>query len=708
MTVATLGIKVPTGPIQKGVTKLDDLSGAARRAERSAAGMGTTASGAARKVQVENQRAARSAQQLEKSYSRIPGAIKLVTAAIFTLGGAFVSIRKFVDNTVVAESALRQLESALASTGGVSGQTTKSLLDMAASLQDVTTYGDETINAAQGILLTFTKIGGDTFPKATEAVLNVATAMKTDLKSAAIQVGKALNDPKTGMDALTRSGITFSDDQKFVIKQLTETGQVAKAQALILKELETQFGGSARAARQTLGGALTSLSNAWGDLFEVSSGASNNLRMSIEGLIDAIRRPEFTAFVEMVGVSLFNALTIAARAVGMIVDHLGDMFDILKVIVAAKTVVWIATLSASFLNLALIIRKVGIVTALFSRIGKVNIVMMAALSAIIAKATGHYEGFEKALTGIFTAAKNLLPEEIANGIDATIASLTSFDFESDKLADNLVMLQNNADGLADSFVGAAAAAKKATEDSKEATKNAAAAAKLAAKQLEDGVEFTKQVAGGFIQDLKSNLEEGKGVWASFAEAALSALDKISNRLLDSALDGLFGGGGAGSGIGGLLSGLFGGSSGAASAASGVTLGSVYHAGGVAGQSGGASRAVASSVFNNAPRYHGGGVAGLKPNEVPAILERGERIIPNGASAGGASAMHITLGVSIDEEGTIKPFVESVSANVSATVVQQATPGIVKQSARTVGAEIGGGSYDKQMGRYNARAGAIPR
>jgi len=112
------------------------------------------------------------------------------------------------------------------------------------------------------------------------------------------------------------------------------------------------------------------------------------------------------------------------------------------------------------------------------------------------------------------------------------------------------------------------------------------------------------------------------------------LDKISNRLLDSALDGVFGGGG---GLGNIFGSLFGGggAGSVASGASGVTLGGIYHSGGVAGAPGGSSRAVASSVFNNAPRYHGGGVAGLKPNEVPAILERGETIIPNGASSGGA-------------------------------------------------------------------------
>lgn len=51
----------------------------------------------------------------------------------------------------------------------------------------------------------------------------------------------------------------------------------------------------------------------------------------------------------------------------------------------------------------------------------------------------------------------------------------------------------------------------------------------------------------------------------------------------------------------------------------------FHGGGIAG----AARLFRSNinpmVFGAAPRYHGGGIAGLAPNEVPAILERGERI-----------------------------------------------------------------------------------
>lgn len=217
------------------------------------------------------------AKQLDGAFGQLKTAIKGLIA------GASVGlvINKIVEETSAAQFAAAQLNAALKSTGGVAGQSAEALLQHASALQKMTMFGDDAIIGAQSMLLTFTKIQGDTFPKATEAVLDVAQAMGTDLKSAAIQVGKALNDPVRGVTALARSGIQFSDAQKEMIAKLVETNRLAEAQTLILKELETQFGGSARAARSTLGGALEGLKNDFGDLFEISN-------ENTQGLVNAI------------------------------------------------------------------------------------------------------------------------------------------------------------------------------------------------------------------------------------------------------------------------------------------------------------------------------------------------------------------------------------------------------------------------------------
>jgi hypothetical protein len=80
----------------------------------------------------------------------------------------------------------------------------------------------------------------------------MSTAMGTDPKQAAIQLGKALNDPVKGISALSRVGVTFTDQQKKTIGALVKGGKTAEAQKIILKELSSEFGGAA-AASSTMG-----------------------------------------------------------------------------------------------------------------------------------------------------------------------------------------------------------------------------------------------------------------------------------------------------------------------------------------------------------------------------------------------------------------------------------------------------------------------
>jgi hypothetical protein len=230
----------------------------------------------------------------EEGAAAVESSMKKLNAAAIAAGAAIgvtlvAGLKKAVDASVTAQFAQAQLAASIQSTGNAAGQSVAGLNDHAAALQKVSNFGDEAINKAQSLLLTFTKIQGDTFPKATEAVLDVATAMGTDLQSAAIQVGKALNDPILGVTALARSGIQFTQSQKDTIKALVETGQQAEAQRLILKELETQFGGSAKAARETLGGALKGVSNAFGDMFEISKDGSRGLVVALNAVEKSIQ-----------------------------------------------------------------------------------------------------------------------------------------------------------------------------------------------------------------------------------------------------------------------------------------------------------------------------------------------------------------------------------------------------------------------------------
>jgi hypothetical protein len=129
--------------------------------------------------------------------------------------GLALSISEAMD----AQGVQAQLAQVLKSTGGAAGVTADMANDLASSLTSVTRFGDEAILSGENLLLTFTGIGKDVFPAATEVMLDMSQAMGQDLKSSAIQLGKALNDPAEGMTALTRVGVTFTEEQKKQVGQ---------------------------------------------------------------------------------------------------------------------------------------------------------------------------------------------------------------------------------------------------------------------------------------------------------------------------------------------------------------------------------------------------------------------------------------------------------------------------------------------------------
>ena len=144
--------------------------------------------------------------------------------------------------------ATAQVQAALTSTNNAAGLSMKQLEESATSLASNTKFSQTDVFGMQSLLLTFTSVKDKIFNEAQPAIMDLAQRMGGDLKGASIQVGKALNDPTQGMTALRRVGVSFSEEQKTVIKRLQETGDLAGAQKIILKELASEFGGSAQAA----------------------------------------------------------------------------------------------------------------------------------------------------------------------------------------------------------------------------------------------------------------------------------------------------------------------------------------------------------------------------------------------------------------------------------------------------------------------------
>ena len=267
-----------------------------------------------KQAQDTSREAARGASQwnvLGKALDGLRANITGIVGAYLGFRGVQKLFGAIIDNTVEAERVAAQLEARVKSTGQVAGFTAEQLLQLAKDFQSVTSFGDEAIATAETLLLSFTNIRGDNFTKTTAAVLDMATALGTDLGSAATTVGKALNDPIKGLTALQRAGVQFSAQQRILIKQLVETGDVAGAQGVILDTLQKKFGGSAAAERDTFGGAIKALKESFGDLLE-GKGGLPEARDAIESLIKLFKDPQtISAFGELTAAVLRSAAVLA-------------------------------------------------------------------------------------------------------------------------------------------------------------------------------------------------------------------------------------------------------------------------------------------------------------------------------------------------------------------------------------------------------------
>lgn len=199
---------------------------------------------------------------------------EIAVESLLAAGQAFIGfIQDSFQGALDSEEVIAKLNSTIEATGGVAGVTSEAALELAAGFARVTKFSDDAVTEAETLLLTFTNIGNKVFPRATAALLDMATIMGTDAKSGAIQLGKALNNPVEGITALTRVGVTFTAEQEKLINKMVRAGDIAGAQGVILAELEREFGGAAEAAGETFAGKLEILQNRIGEVGEGIAGA---------------------------------------------------------------------------------------------------------------------------------------------------------------------------------------------------------------------------------------------------------------------------------------------------------------------------------------------------------------------------------------------------------------------------------------------------
>lgn len=211
------------------------------------------------------------------NFGVLANAASVATGAIGSVGHA---IGGLISDAQESAKVARVTANVIKTTGGAAKVTADHVGDLATAISNKTGADDEAVQSGQNLLLTFTNIkngvgaGNDIFDQASQTIVDMAAAMNngevsaSGLKSSSVQLGKALNDPIKGITALSKVGVSFTDQQKEQIKALVKNGDTMGAQKIILRELNKEFGGTAAAATTPAQKATV----AWGNFREQLGG----------------------------------------------------------------------------------------------------------------------------------------------------------------------------------------------------------------------------------------------------------------------------------------------------------------------------------------------------------------------------------------------------------------------------------------------------
>lgn len=222
-------------------------------------------------------------------------AIGGLAAAALSAAGAFAAFYaagqegiKFYAET---ERYLARTEAQLKATGAAVGFTSSELNDFAGSLAMNTLASVDGVRNAMSVMMTFRSVTGETFKTAIKLAQDLAEVYQTDVSSEAKNLGRALESPAEAVTLLKRKGIELTEAQKDLIQSFVESGEKAKAQEIILHELQKRVGGAGEAAASdTVAGALDTLGQATEELkeaFATATGITDIYKKSVNWLAQA-------------------------------------------------------------------------------------------------------------------------------------------------------------------------------------------------------------------------------------------------------------------------------------------------------------------------------------------------------------------------------------------------------------------------------------
>lgn len=269
----------------------------------------------------------------------------------------------------------------------------------------------------------------------------------------------------------------------------------------------------------------------------------------------------------------------------------------------------------------------------------------------------HWPNFSPAEIACRGTGKLVINEDALDRLQALRAALSGGDAENplDEAAASADRVTAALDGTSAAAGRAGAAVRSAGEETRAGAEAAATGWAAVSETLADYAAKAREIGGDIGQALVGAFRGAENAIGEFVKTGkLKFGDLVTSLIADlaklAARRFILGP------LAGVLSGVLGN-------LGGGIFANILYAGGMV-DAAGPGRMVPALAFAGAPRMHSGGWAGLRPDEVPAILQRGERVLSRREAAGYGNGGNVTVNINArDAEsfrlpGSTKPSLSS--------------------------------------------------
>lgn len=562
----------------------------------------------------------------------------------YLAGGAFIGALQDVSQAYIEqERALNKMATAMKNQGDYSKAALNDMEAYASQIQETSTVADEAAMSAMANLKSYGMLN-DEVKRAIQVAVDFASAKKEEGMTVV-----------AASEILGKAYIGQTERLKKYVGEIDETKSAAEKFNIVMERLRSMFGGAAQAELDTYEGKITQVKNAFGDMKEdlgklalafgtaflpQIKGVIEELKKATEGMLmffDTTKRG-IEEHKRMAIIDEMNELERLMKDGPSWWDRLkssifGESGDMPENTVAAQVYGKKEEWAARYAELQAELQKVGQTIHTFDVEEKK--VAPGGKRTI-------YDDKDKEKDAQKERDKWL--NEYLKGVDQAMKA----EQERSELVGQLYMMdwqwtiERN-----DKQLKAEEEYMKSLEDIRMAQLEAEADARdqqlkdeqRAAKEMESIWTHTAELMQDNFSSLFIDVMQGKLTsFADFASRIFQSIQKAASDYLGQiATDFIFGdsrkSGGSGSGLFGSLlkfgGSLIGSAVGGAgvSTFSGAEMNSMMwlHKGGVVGETPAPMRFVPAAAFAGAPRLHGG----LSSDEYPAILQRGETVIPKG-------------------------------------------------------------------------------